>query len=289
MIDSIIIEEMSMAKMRATNFIPAPISEISEPATFDAGPMVNVSGFDVTDLLPVAAAEKLRALRQHADDLHLLIPEFAQLQETTTEKIKVERDLKRLVSPAHDDGFGLPETDARVIAAKRKLGKLTAEVVRQTELRRTRSEAWSAAKITLSNVENWLSFGRPHGTVLEDHNGEPPKLNKGEDVLSALERIRRRGRELRADLHRIRSAPFPSAHARAKIRQEVEILASRGNPVVSGVVENDGKLEFQRVLARAQVHNVPNAPAAVAYMELVDPVALVAWLLKDPIDPGARP
>jgi hypothetical protein len=40
-------------------------------------------------------------------------------------------------------------------------------------------------------------------------------------------------------------------------------------------------LEFPRVLARAQVRNVPNAPAAAAYFELVDPVALVAWLLKD--------
>ena len=32
--------------------------------------------------------------------------------------------------------------------------------------------------------------------------------------------------ELKADLNRIRSAPYPSAHVRAKIRQEIEALAT---------------------------------------------------------------
>jgi hypothetical protein len=47
------------------------------------------------------------------------------------------------------------------------------------------------------------------------------------------------------------------------------------------IEHDDGNIEFPRVLTRAQVHNVPKAPAAVAYTELVDPVALIAFLFSD--------
>jgi hypothetical protein len=47
---------------------------------------------------------------------------------------------------------------------------------------------------------------RPHGTTLEDYDGEEPKLLKNETVTDAVERLRRRGRELKANLHRIQSA-----------------------------------------------------------------------------------
>jgi hypothetical protein len=107
------------------------------------------------------------------------------------------------------------------------------------ELIETRSETWGAASQTLSGVETWLRDGRPHGTTLLDYDGPEPKLAKGESLTDAIERLRRRGRELKADLHRIRSAPYPSAHVRAKIKQEVEALATRGKPIVSDAVEHD--------------------------------------------------
>jgi hypothetical protein len=54
-------------------------------------------------------------------------------------------------------------------------------------------------------------------------------------------------------------------------------LTPVGAANVSGLIEHDGKIECPRVLVRATVHNVPKAPAAVAYTELVDPAALVAY------------
>jgi hypothetical protein len=51
------------------------------------------------------------------------------------------------------------------------------------------------------------------------------KLVKGEtSLIDAIENRRRRVRELKADLHRIRSAPFPSSHAKAQMRAQVEQL-----------------------------------------------------------------
>jgi hypothetical protein len=60
-----------------------------------------------------------------------------------------------------------------------------------------------------------------------------PRLNKGETVIDAIARLRLRVRELLADAHRIKSAPYPSAHAKARASQQVEELAQRGAVSVS--------------------------------------------------------
>jgi hypothetical protein len=134
----------------------------------------------------------------------------------------------------------------------------------------------------LTNVEEFLKSGRPGGTTLEAVETEPPKLAKGETVIDAIERLRRRGRELQADLHRIRSAPYPSAHAKRKMREQVEVWAQRGAANVAGLVEHgDGKIEFQREMLRVQMHNIPKAPAAIGYAEAIDAVAVIAWLAPD--------
>ena len=264
--------------MKLTGLPPAPMN--AHQAVYDS-PQLRQPDFDPLDLLPERSADLLRKLRQRADDLFLLLPEFEKISEANAVKqLAVERS-KGLTDPPQSGGFGLAADDQRVIAATKAVEKATAEARRVTEPRELRSSAWQTVKITTTNVEQWLRGGRPGNTQLETVEIVEPKLAKNEDVISALDRVRRRGRELQADLHRVRSAPYPSAHARAKIRQEVEQLVERGRPVLSGVIEHDSKLEFPRQLARAQVHNVPKAPAATAYFELVDLTALVAWLLKE--------
>jgi hypothetical protein len=100
-----------------------------------------------------------------------------------------------------------------------------------------RAAAFTAAKQTATAVELWLRDGRPPGTALEDFNGPEPQLPKSESITDGIERLRRRERELKSDLHRIRSATFPSSLAKAKVRAEIEALAVRGAPSVSDVVE----------------------------------------------------
>ena len=89
---------------------------------------------------------------------------------------------------------------------------MAADFTQQQELQEVRSAAFQSTSAALTNVEAWLRDGRSHGTMLEDYDGPEPKLLKGEaGLLDAIESRRRRVRELRADLHRIASAPFPSA------------------------------------------------------------------------------
>ncbi len=98
-------------------------------------------------------------------------------------------------------------------------------------------------------------------------------------MLHAVERLRRRGRELRADLNRIEGAPFPSSHARAKIKREVEALAQQGAPIVSNVIEHDGSVVWPMESVRSRVYAEQRAP--LVFNEQPNALALIAWLHKD--------
>ena len=128
----------------------------------------------------------------------------------------------------------------------------------------------------LSTVEGYLRDGPG---PLRDLETPEPKLAKNETLLDAIERNRRRVRELAADLHRVHSAPYPSAHVKQRLRQQVEELAVRGAPSVSRLIEHDGPVEFATTQLRAKVHN--SEPAAVAITEMPDTVAMFAWLHRD--------
>jgi len=101
---------------------------------------------------------------------------------------------------------------------------------------------------------------------------------KGETVLDAVERLRRRCRELRADQHRIRSAPFPSGYAKQRMRAEIEALAIQGTPSVSALIEVDGKVEFQTPRLTSEVHAERRS---LAFAQVPDTLALTCWLHKD--------
>jgi len=261
-----------------------------QPATpADMRPLSQISftpshiGTDPAAYLPPAAAHRFRTLKQHADDLHKLMPEFSERQEAHTAKMQAEQTLKRLQDRASVGGFELPDNDPRCRGEKAKLDALAAECKRLDGIYQARSEAWRVASQTVAAVTAYLLDGRPAGTVLEDFNGPKPTLNKGEDVLSALDRTRRRGRELRAGLHTIQSAPFPSTYAKQRMREQIEALAARGAPSVSRLVEHDTAVEFAD-----ELHSVPviagdkQAPVAtVVTWEQPDALALFAWTFKE--------
>ncbi len=261
-------------------FEPATAASFEQSGTIHTG-----TGSDVIAILPVRSRELLRQLRQKARDAHSLLPEFADRQEANTARGDAERRLQRLLAPRSEGGFNLPEGDREVIETRRQLETLTDEARRLEERYQQRSEAWRSASNTLSAVENWSRNGVPPGVVLEDVEDKPPQLLKNENLLDGILRLQRRGRELKADLHRIRSTPYPSAHARAKIRQEVEALAQVGTPSVSDVIENDRKLVWpmQRVqgtIINAQVPSfaVTEVPDVLGLFAFVHKTALLASL-----------
>jgi hypothetical protein len=218
-------------------------------------------------------------LRERAVDLHAVVPEHETIREASMARIEAENALKRLVSHPQEFGRGLKPDDPLVVAAERVLAKATDDFERIKQRSETRSAAWQAASGALANVETWLKSGRPGNTTLEAVEVEVPKLGKNEtSLLDAISNRRRRVRELRADLHRIESAPFPSSHAKAQMRAQIEALAMQGAPDVTNLIEHDGKIIWPTRRVQVDIFNAQ--PGAVGFVELPDMLALDAWRHK---------
>ena len=258
-----------------TGLTPGPANP--QPVSF--GGIHTQPAYDVIELLPPAAADKLRALRQRSNDAHAVVPQFEQIREASTARVEAEQALKRLTSHSHDGGFNLPEDNRSVIEAQRLLDKATADFKRLTELSEVRTAAWQATSQAKTACEIYLRDGKPGNTTLEAVEVELPKLNKGETVVDAIERHRRRVRELRADLHRIESAPYPSSYAKQRMRAQIGQLAQRGAPLVSSLVEHDREIAWPTQSVQSKVYNAENG--AIVFHDATDALALVAWLHRD--------
>jgi len=242
-------------------------------------------GFDVIEILPERAHDRLRALRLKSREAHAVIPGFNDRAEVNGERGDAERRLQQLLAPRSQNGFQLDPTDARVVEQEKLVQKCSDEARRLSELYEVRSEQWRSASRVVQAVEDWLKNGRPQGTVLQDYDGPEPKPLKGEDILSAIERYRRNGREGKATLHRLRSAPYPSSHVRAKIRQEVQALAVRGTPSVGDAIEHDRSVvwpmqQLQGSIINAQTPSfaVTEVPDVLGLFAAVHETALLAFL-----------
>src|SRR4051794_2031482 len=99
-----------------TSLTPGPTDFVTVQPPFSLGPHLQPQ-LDHVELLPPAAAARLRLLRLRASDAHRIVPEFSLVQEASMARIEAENALKRLTNHAQDHGFNLPMTDARVQAA----------------------------------------------------------------------------------------------------------------------------------------------------------------------------
>ena len=252
-------------------FEPGP----TNPQPLSAGPHM-LPSFDPLEFLPPAAAERLRSLRQRAADLHAVIPMFESVRSASLTKIEAANALKRLTDHPQDFGRNLPETDPLVVAAHKHLDKMTADFKRLTELQEVRTAAWQSASGALAACDDLLRHGVPGNCQIDPAEVEPPKLNKGETDIDAIERYRRRGRELKADLHRIRSAPFPSSYSKQRLREMVEQLAARGTPDVTNLIEHDRNIIWPTLRVQSEVHG---AQRSLAFHEAIDVVGLLALLV----------
>ena len=258
----------------ATGLTPGP----ANPQPLNFGGIHTGPDFDLIELLPPAAADKVRALRQRSSDMHSLKVPFEEIREASAAKVDAENRLKQLQAHPQDHGHNLPDNHISVVQARRTLDKATDDLRRLNERSEQRAAAWQAASVALQAVEIWLRDGRPHGTALELVEVEPPKPAKGENgQLDQIENRRRRVRELRADLHRIQSAPFPSSHCKQRLREMVEQLAQRSAPDVGNLIEHDRDIIWPSQRVQSEVYAERRA---LAFHETVDVVGLIAFLMK---------
>ena len=263
----------------ATSLPAAPMVTGVAPASFSAGPQLQPQ-YDAIEALPPAAADKVRALRVRAADRHRLIPPFEEQHELSVERTEAENRLKQLVGHPQNFGHNLSPDDHRVVVQQGLVDKLTDDLQQLRERIEARTQAWHATSGALANVEAWLKSGRPGGTTLQVVEVDEPKPHRGEKgLLDQIEARRRRVRELRADLHRIASAPYPSSYAKARMRQAIEALAQRGQPDVSLLIEHDGDIVWPTKRVKVEVLNAQ--PGAIGFAEIPDMLAIDAWRNKE--------
>jgi hypothetical protein len=220
----------------AQHTFPPPTAEEQRIA---GQPQTLITGIPVaTEGMPPAVLERLLQVRERADNFHRMRPPAEERVELGLEKAKAEQWLRKLQGdPGSEAGFRLHPQDKRVLAQKALIADLTAQLQRLNARTERATALWQPAARVRQNCETWLKQ-KPQGTAVEDAPAELPKLNGKETLLDGIEKLRRRGRELQADAHRIRSGPYPSSWAKEQARAQVAALAQRGAPNVTLLVEH---------------------------------------------------
>lgn len=220
-----------------------------------APPLTSPPGMISADADPVGwshfpkfAKAALKRLRREHDDAWRAWRSVAdERQETWNTKQAVEARLKGLTGGRADSAWyggvqharyqKLEDDDPRVLAENEKLKDLIDDLSRINELLAERSHRSQQLNSLVRSVETYLNgLGSVGATKL--HKGPAPVTQKREAPVDAVERCRRRLRELEADRHRIASAPWHSTEAKQRARAEIDTLAERGEPSVLPLIES---------------------------------------------------
>jgi hypothetical protein len=232
------------------------------PAPRDGGNALALTGYvsaDAAEWLPPKAAERLRALRLRATDLHRAIPDFEARQAANLAKTECAQRLARLTAHRTEmagTGFGyeLLPNDPHLVLQTKKLAAATQAAERINNLYETRAAEWNAASRALVSVESWLKAGRPSGTVLQDYAGDAPKLKNGETLQGAILRFRKKIAEVQTEISDIERRPLLAAYCRQKAKAQIEMLAARGKPNARALVA--GSLDVIQFASERHSHNL---------------------------------
>ncbi|MGY3621010.1 hypothetical protein [Bradyrhizobium sp. USDA 10063] len=235
---------------------------------------------DPGDTLPDEAAERLQtSRRQHDEEAVLARVGFESWQEAREEVERRRIRLNQLRAPRGVAGGGnLTDDDPTVLAEQAALRKKEAELARLKGQEEQHAGRRNILASQVKAAEDWIKR-TPAGMVIAMQPIEP-QLKKGETIVAAIERLRRRGRELRSDLDRTRAAPWPSAIARAKMRQQIAAMAEAGRPLAHHLVDFGEPVMFPTRSMPVKIYNA--TAGAIGFAEgAPDVLSFVAWLCQD--------
>ncbi len=255
--------------------------------------------YDIADRLPAKGRRKLVELRQFRDDLSAVWDAaFADWNEAREERGKAAQQLATLTDPSAAMRVGREQVYGPqhpfVVDAQRHLDLANARLADVTARRDKTAEKRARFIRLITRCERYLAT-LPRDEEVVGYDGGIPDLDPGETAASALERVRGEREDLKADLHRVRSAPVPVSVAKAKIKSDIEELAKRGAPSLSHLIEFGGDvrwpsaslpIEFDGAFAVVPPPDGSSAPQLAPLRgypraETVDTFALFVWLHRD--------
>jgi hypothetical protein len=239
---------------------------------------------DGAAMLPVEARQKLDGLRERRDELLAIARDLGDKCEAARlEKIEFERALRHMRDA--DVAGHLNDDDPRVLRARERIAAADAELRRFEDRRDARTAEWTPLGQLIDATERWLQ-SLPGDAVIEPAEVETPKLLKGETPSAAVDRLRRKRRDLIADLAQVEAAPITSTTARALVKAEVEALAARGRPDLYGTIEHAEPIRWPEsrisapLVGFAQSEGQPMLQGT-ATAKVSDALALIAWMYRD--------
>lgn len=240
---------------------------------------------DVVDALPEPAAERLHRLRQEREEAAVLMRSvFEQWQELHTEVQRRRNRISQLRAPRGvgrgltEPGYDFDDDDPLVTVERAALTKQEAELGRLKRLEEQHAARRRVLSTLVDAAETWIK-AVPIGMMIAMHPPIEPQLKKGESIADAVERLRRRWRELQADLDRTRASPWPSGLARERMRAQIAALAEAGRPTAHHLVDHGEPVVFATRNVPVRILN--SAPEAIGFGEVPDVLSLLAWLHQD--------
>ena len=240
--------------------------------------------------IPKPVKEKLRRLRRARADAWLVWRAIADERQAAWEAKRVADARLKVLTGGRSDSplyaqysnfYRLADDDPQVVAQLEALADAKANIERLDPLVAARSQQFGQFDRLLSSIEGYLREGLSGvGDAIKLHKGPAPSPRKGESLADAVERCRRRLRELDADRHRIACAPWHSATAKQRARAEVEKLAERGRPNVLSLIESCDKsirwaeCTFSDVIIGGRLVTATGDPSALP---------LLFWLHRAPL------
>ena len=241
--------------------------------------------------LPKPAKVALRRLRRARDDAwHAWRVVADERQEAWDAKRAVEAQLKLLTGGRPDSAWyshtqhasfqKLPDDDLGVATELGKLEDVAAELGRLGPIVDERSQRSQQCGRLVTAVEAYLNGCGRAAAAFKVYKGPEPSPQKRESPVDAVERCRRRLRELDADRHRVASAPWHSSEAKRRARAEIDAFAERGQPSVLPLIEScDGSIywaerPFTDVVIGGRLVSAVGDPQALP---------LLFWLHRDAI------
>ena len=230
----------------------------------------------ILDRLPAAAREKLRHLRQVRDDARAAACSLSDnIQNLHADKNAAEISKRRLTDGYQGSGFQLKSDDPRVRVEADRIKYFTEEIARLTVPAEQRSEAWQLRGRLVNGIERWLTQ-LPPTTKIALHVGQVTVPKKGETALDAIERVRRRIRELQADILQCQAAPRPAGDCKRIMRAQIEQMAATGRPNVAPLIDNGEPFQWPTTLRRSM-----NVSGIATVENVIDVQAIMTWLHKD--------
>jgi hypothetical protein len=240
---------------------------------------------DLTLKLPPEAKKRYSEIADRVDDLRAVIRSISDKRDEAHQLYSdAEQRFRSLTDPMTAMRFSnevVAEDHPSAIDAAGKMKRHRAEVDRLRELYEQRNAEADPLRAALGRIDSYLAY-LGADDELKPYKASTPATKGKSNISAELEKLRDAIARGRADLHRVRSAPLPSAKAKAQATAAIEMLAARGTVDVMGLISHGDPIRWPEVTLRADIHAAADtAVSAIGFTQSTDALGMLAWVFRD--------